>query len=159
MSQSNNAANFTLLSTPQRNSALPKYSTTTSLTMAYLYERDQFNQCNMKSTSSLTLSISSTGAGGILTSANLAGTVSVSSSSTTVTGTGTTFTSSFIVGDVINTSSGAQPIVSITNDTTLTVNAVFTSTASGLTYTRGGLAPICGYFLYAIAKPYGVSRS
>ena len=160
MSQTNNAANFPLLSKPQRNSAMPKWSTTTSITMAYLYERDQFNQYNMQSSSTLTASLSSSGAGGILTSANLAGTVSVSSASTTVTGTGTTFTSSFIVGDVINTSSGIQSIVSITNDTTLTVYAAFTSTASGLTYTRGGpAASSCLYYLYAIAKPFGLSPS
>ena len=158
MSKSNISTNFTFLS-PQRNSGAPKYASSTSIYVGYLTERDQFNQCNLTTTGAVSPSFTATGAGGILVSANLAGTVSVSSSSTTVTGTGTTFTSSFIVGDVINTSSGAQPIVSIVSDTTLTVNAVFTSTASGLTYTRGGLAPSCLYYLYTIAKPYGLSSN
>lgn len=66
-----------------------------------------------------------------------AGTIDVSNSSPTVTGTSTTFLSTYEIGDYILTGSAeTRRIVSIANNTSLTVNAAFDSSASGTTHKR-----------------------
>jgi hypothetical protein len=125
--------------------------------MDYLVERAQSDNCDIISTSSLTLSTATTGANGILVSSNLAGTIS--SSGTSVTGTGTAFSSAFVVGDIIQatSSSGARRITAIGSNTSLTVDAAFTTTLSGSTYKLGGKYKNTLYYLYAISKANGLN--
>jgi hypothetical protein len=63
----------------------------------------------------------------------------ISSSGTTVTGTGTTFTTTFVVGDLIMSAGQAQTIATIPGDTSLTTSAAFSPAISaGTAYTRVG---------------------
>lgn len=89
-------------------------------------------------------------ANNILQSSNLTGTVS--SSTITVTGSSTTFTTDFIVGDIIYSNSEGRRIVLITNDTSLQVESAFTSPLSSNTYKRGGLAKKTKYNIYCNAS-------
>lgn len=54
---------------------------------------------------------------------------------TTLTGTDTEFLTTFEVGDIIKVANeGTKTIATITNDTSLTISATFSTTASGLSY-------------------------
>jgi hypothetical protein len=91
--------------------------------------------------------------GGMLQSANLAGTISVTNSGTSVTGSSTAFSTNFQVGDVIQTAGGqARRITAIGSDTSITVTPAWSGTESGVTYKRGGKAPSTVYRLFAIYK-------
>ncbi len=94
-----------------------------------------------------------TNAGGQYQSAALAGTISTSGSSVTVTGVSTAFLTDFVVGDVITDTTGAQSrrIATITNNTSLTVESVWT-VASSSGYKRGGKAGNTAYFIYVIRR-------
>jgi hypothetical protein len=83
----------------------------------------------------------------VLQSSTLSGTISTNSK--TVTGSGTTFTTSFIVGDVLFANGIGRRIVSISSNTSLTVESSFGSNLSSVTYKRGGLAPNTKYVFYA----------
>jgi hypothetical protein len=158
MSVLNNASNHVVLAKSNyRNSAVPTWVSSTQISLAYVVERANSNNCDIVSLTSLTLSTGTAGANGILTSPNLAGTVTYSSSSTTVTGSGTSFTTSFVVGDVIQVAGMGRQITSISSATSLTVNLVFGSSGSGASYQLGGVSPSCIYYLYAISKANGVS--
>ncbi len=63
----------------------------------------------------------------------LSGTVSVSSVNTTVTGTSTRFLEELGIGDVIRVNSDNRVVSSIANNTSLTVDSVFSATTSGAT--------------------------
>ncbi|MEA2166435.1 MAG: hypothetical protein QOK37_4562 [Thermoanaerobaculia bacterium] len=65
---------------------------------------------------------------------SVSGTVATTNNSATVTGTGTAFTQ-LHVGDLITISGSTAAVLSITNDTSLTISAPASSTATGLTYT------------------------
>ena len=67
-------------------------------------------------------------------SANLAGTVSVNTTSVAVVGTSTNFVNNFSVGDQIVVNSNTRSITAITNSTYLTVNAVFTGSNASANY-------------------------
>lgn len=80
-------------------------------------------------------------------SAVLTGTVTVSTTNTSVIGAGgTTFTTKFSAGDQIKVGSDIRTVVSVANATFLTVDAPFSSTASGQnhykTYVVGKILPI-----------------
>ena len=81
-------------------------------------------------------------------SANLTGTVSVTSGSPVITGSGTTFKLNFNIGDSIKVSgdSSTKTIVSITNSTYMTVDANYPSTSSTINYVKfypkGKILPI-----------------
>ncbi len=94
-----------------------------------------------------------TNAGGQYQSAALAGTISTSGSSVTVTGVSTAFLTDFVVGDVITDTTGAQSrrIATITNNTSLTVESVWT-VASSSGYKRGGKAGNTAYYIYLIRR-------
>ncbi len=94
-----------------------------------------------------------TNAGGMYQSAALAGTISTSGSSVTVTGVSTAFLTDFVVGDVITDTTGAQSrrIATITNNTSLTVESVWT-VASSSGYKRGGKAKNTRYYVYVIRR-------
>lgn len=62
------------------------------------------------------------------------GTVATTSGSKTITGTGTTFTQSFTVGNNINIGSFTAKVITITSDTSLTIDTPATTTASGQAY-------------------------
>ena len=71
--------------------------------------------------------------------ANLTGTVAKTATSATLVGTGTLFTTELSVGQVISvpgTAAELRVVTAIASDTSLTVSAAFTYTASGQTGTR-----------------------
>jgi hypothetical protein len=69
----------------------------------------------------------------------LSGTVGISTSTTTVTGSSTNFLTDFAVGDLIKVGSTIRTVNSVTNSTSLTVDAVWGSTVSGQTYYKSYL--------------------
>lgn len=93
-----------------------------------------------------------TNQGGMLQSANLTGTITITTN-TSVTGTGTTFTADFQVGDVIQ-SAGAQArrITVVTGDLAMTVESAWGSGEAGVTYKRGGKAKNTKLRAYALYK-------
>ena len=73
---------------------------------------------------------------------NGAGTVSVVNGSTTVTGAGTTFTTMFVVNDIINILGIRYTVASITSNTVLDVSVVYAdATAAGLAYSKSNEIP------------------
>lgn len=131
--------------------AVPIYASTTTFTVASIACRDSANASDISKTTSTTVDITTTGINGIAQSSNLTGTISVSSSGTSVTGSSTTFTSDYVVGDVITTAGGqSRKITVISSNTSMTVSPAWTSTETTVTYKRGGRAPSCDYYLYAI---------
>jgi hypothetical protein len=136
------------------NSAPPKWISNTQFSMNYIAERAQSNDYNIFSSTPLTLSTGSLGAGGMLQSANLSGTVSVNNGS--VTGTGTSFLTDFVVGDVITVGSFSGRVTATPASNTSMTTTSFS--ASG-TYKRGGMCADTNYYLYVIAKDQGVSPS
>ena len=66
------------------------------------------------------------------------GTVGVSAGSATVTGSGTSFTSQFAVGDDIKINNEIFNVLSITNNTSLTVDGNFVATASSQSIKKNG---------------------
>jgi hypothetical protein len=141
-------------------SGVPFWQNPTTISVAWIAERDQGNTTDLVNTSSTTLTTTTSGANGILVSANLAGTVSNSANSTTITGSGTSFTSSFIVGDVIYINSTTYAtITAISSNTSLTVSQTITSANTNVSYSRGGRATLTWYYLYVIAKAGGSNVS
>jgi hypothetical protein len=159
MTLTNNSSNHVVSAKANyRNSAIPIWVSSSQISMAYLVERANSDDCDITSQASLTLSTGTTGANGILASSSLAGTITYSNASTTVTGVGTSFTTNFVVGDVIQVTAGnARRITSISSATSLTVASAFNSSGAGASYNLGGKAPSCIYYLYAISKANGVS--
>jgi hypothetical protein len=94
-----------------------------------------------------------TNAGGMYQSAALTGTISTSGSSASVTGSSTTFTTDYVVGDVITDTTGSQSrrITVITDNTHLTVESVWT-VASSSGHKRGGKAKSTAYYIYLIRR-------
>lgn len=79
-------------------------------------------------------------------SAALTGTVSKTAGSATLTGSDTSFTTELSVGQVISVPGGAtekRVVTAIASNTSLTVSANFTNTASGQTATRVNSALVC----------------
>lgn len=68
--------------------------------------------------------------------ANLAGTVTCYSVNTLVTGSSTTFTTDFVTGSIIKVGSDIRVVSSITNATSMLVDAAFSGNASANTYKR-----------------------
>jgi hypothetical protein len=92
-----------------------------------------------------------TNAGGMYQSADLAGTISTTST-TAIVGTGTAFLTDFVIGDVIATAGGrVRRITAVTDDTHLTAESAM-ATETGVTYKRGGKAPNTCYFIYLIRR-------
>lgn len=120
--------------------------------------RDYARSQNLETSSTFTKRMDAaysqgTNNGGMLQSANLAGTITVTSGSATVTGSSTTFTTDFTVGHVIQTAGGqARRITVISSNTSMTVESTFGSTESGVTYKRGGKAKNTKYRLFAIGE-------
>ena len=87
-------------------------------------------------------------------SVELSGTVTVNSSCTTVTGTGTSFTSDFGLEDRIFIGSQSRQVVTIANDTVMTVGTPFSTNAAANVYQRGKLDNN-GYYVFAARQsPY-----
>lgn len=85
------------------------------------------------------------------TSVNATGTVAITNANGTVVGTGTAFTTELAVGDRITVAAQTKTILSITNDTLLTVSSAFSGILSG--QTLAAVAPgAVGYKLYD--RPY-----
>ncbi|MDX2084692.1 MAG: hypothetical protein SFZ03_04820 [Candidatus Melainabacteria bacterium] len=129
----------------------PRYSSASSISVDPFSVVNSVGDRFLKKDTSTTVNITNAGLNGVAQSANLTGTVSVSSGSSTVTGSGTSFSTQFQVGDVIAvTGSESRRITTISSNTALTVASNFSTTASGATYKRGGEAPSTWYHLYAI---------
>jgi hypothetical protein len=87
-------------------------------------------------------------------SVELSGTVTVNSSCTTVTGTGTSFTSDFGLEDRIFIGSQSRQVVTIANDTVMTVGTPFSTNAAANVYQKGKLDNN-GYYVFAARQsPY-----
>lgn len=142
----------------QKNGGTLLYIDNTTVTVKPYAYQDTTDSAILAKTSNQTLDITTFGADlGILQSANLGGTISVTSSSSNVGGSGTNFLTDFVVGDVITTAGGqSRRIITITNDTTIVCGgAGFTSTESSVTYKRGGRAPKTAYIVYTCGKAAG----
>lgn len=131
--------------------AIPVTASTTTITVASIACRDSSNAADITKAGSTTVDITTTGINGIAQSSNLTGTIAVSSGGTSVTGTSTTFTTDYVVGDVITTAGGqSRRITVISSNTSITVESTWSSNETGVTYKRGGRAPSTHYYLYAI---------
>lgn len=137
------------------NSAVPKYASASSYTIASFNVTNNDATGYITATSTKTADLSSAGAaGGVAQSDNLDGTITTTSGSTTITGSGTDFSTDFIVGDVITSSGGtARRITAINSATDITVASNWGANETGVTYKRGGEAPSTHYHLYAIGSP------
>lgn len=69
-----------------------------------------------------------------VSSANLSGTVAISSTTANVVGTSTTFATDFVVGEYINANTETRRINSIVNNTLIVVDSAFSATGSGKAY-------------------------
>lgn len=135
-----------------RGSAIPVYASTTTFSMAYINEFTLSTPTLISKSTSTTVDLTTTGINGIAQSANLTGTISVTSGTNTVTGSSTTFNSDFQVGDVIRTNGGQlRRITNVGGATSITVESNWGSTETGVAYRRGGRAPNTFYNLYAIS--------
>ena len=81
-------------------------------------------------------------------SADLAGTVTVNTTSTNVAGSGTNFTVDFTVDDRLFIGSESRQVIAITNTTQLIVASAFSANATANTYKRGKLDN-SNYFVFA----------
>lgn len=136
---------------PQRylRSGNPVYQTVSQYVMPYVYARNAANTDNIIITSSRVLDLANVGVlNGIAQGDYLNGTIDTSG--VTVTGTGTSFATDFIAGDVIYAGTEGRRIVSISGDSTITLESAFATDLTGLSYKNGGLAPKTHYYIYAL---------
>jgi hypothetical protein len=137
-------------------SAPPIYASSTTFTQAYIRERDSGDTFNIAKSGSTTVDTTTTGLNGIAQSANLTGTVSVTSGSAT-----TTFSSTqagvLQVGDVVCTAGGQCRRLASGSGTSWTAESNWTSTETTVTVKRGGRAPNTHYFKYDITQAAGAN--
>ncbi len=133
----------------------PSWVSANTYRVPYLYAK------NLSATNDLIRSTSAdVGPQNILTSQALVGKVSQGATTSTIAGTGTSFTTDFIVGDVISvvisaSSTISRRIVTITSNTSMIVDAAFTaSKTTQYSYYRGGKYGLLR--LYAFNSPSGV---
>lgn len=143
-----------------KGTACPVYASASTFTIAYISARDTvLGSSNILVTSPVTVDISTNALNGCSQSASLSGSIGTGGvSSTTITGTSTTFTTDFIVGDVIWTASGGRRITAIASDTSLTVESAITLT-NGTAYKRNGEAPNTWYNVYIVYDVFGSGNS
>lgn len=134
------------LPTRYHGSATPVYSSASTITVAFIYERDLLDFINIAKSSSTVVNTATTGLNGIAQS-QLFGTVSVTSGNTNV-GFSDAQTS-LQVGDVIVTAGGQARRIVSGSGITWTVNANWTSSEPGVNVFRGGLAASTYYYLYS----------
>lgn len=132
----------------------PAWVSASTFSVARYTVRDSTNAVWIHSAASQNCVLSTQGVGGIAQSNTIAtGTISVSASGTSVTGTSTTFLSDFVVGDVFRTAGGqARRITAVGGDTSITVESAWSSTETGVSYSRGGEAPNTWYYLYLVSN-------
>ena len=87
-------------------------------------------------------------------STDLSGTVTVNNSSANVTGSGTNFTVDFTVDDRLFIGSESRQIISIVNNTLMTVGSAYSANASANTYKKGRLKNDSYYVFAARQSPY-----
>lgn len=143
-----------------RGSGSPVYVSSSTFTVPYICSRDValgsgLGGGNISKATSSTIDISTNALNGCAQSAALAGTIGTGGVSTTIiTGSSTTFSTDFIVGDVIWTAGAARRITAIASATSLTVESVVTI-ANGTSYKRGGEAPSTWYNVYEVYDIFG----
>ncbi|MDC3266473.1 hypothetical protein OAU13_00955 [bacterium] len=87
-------------------------------------------------------------------STELSGTITANSQNTTIVGVGTNFTSAITTRDRIFIGAESRPVVSISNDTILTVSSPFSSNTADTTYKKGKIDNT-SYFVFAARQsPY-----
>jgi hypothetical protein len=120
-------------------SATPVYASATTISVAYINERNSANTGDISTTSNTTVDLATSGLNGFTVSAQLSGVIAaVSSGSASITGTGTTFLTDFIVGDVLSINGiGKRRITVITSNTALTVESAFGTWTGTKAYYRG----------------------
>jgi len=138
-----------------RGSAPPVYASASTFTMAVIQDKDSTGVFDLLNNSTSTLSMATLGAvNGIAQSANLTGTIAYNNGSPTVTGTSTTFSTDYVAGDVMydQTNSVVVGVVlTVTNNTSITLNANFVGTSkSGANHRRGAKAGNVFYSVYTI---------
>lgn len=87
-------------------------------------------------------------------STDLSGTVTVNTSSANVAGSGTSFTVDFTVDDRLFIGSESRQVVSIVNNTLLTVGSAYSANATANTYKKGRLENNSYYVFAARQSPY-----
>ncbi len=117
------------------------------------YCRDNLDSADIAIESLTTVDIETIGLNGLYQSADLTGVITVANGSPNILGTNTTFTTDFIVGDVITTNGGqSRRIITITDDLNIVVESNFTADETTVNYKRGGEAPNTWYNLYACSN-------
>lgn len=140
----------------------PKYASATTFTQSRISDRDSGNKILMQKITSTTVDITTTGLNGIAQSANLTGTVSVTSGSDAI-----TFSNSqngvLQAGDVLVTAGGqARKLLSVSG-TSAVAESQFATTETTVTFKRGGRCSFytaatsgtvgtCHYYPYAISN-------
>ncbi|MEM0951937.1 MAG: hypothetical protein AAGI66_07325 [Cyanobacteria bacterium P01_H01_bin.74] len=132
--------------------AVPFYKSPSEITLAHFDVIDSTGQIQIARNSESVIDTGTSFFDGVSEAGTLGGTVSISENETTVSGVGTSFTSDFLVGDLIKIDNNeARQITVITSDVLMTVESPWTSNATNVLYTSGGLAPNTFYYLYAIS--------
>jgi hypothetical protein len=93
---------------------------------------------------------------GFATSSSLNGLIS--SSGTTITGSGTSFSTDFVVGDVITAKGESRKITAIASNTSMTVSSAFSANLSSTIYIRGGKAASTWYYAYCVSNSDNTSN-
>jgi hypothetical protein len=151
------AASSTAYPTGYRGSAAPVYASAASFTQGFIRERDSTDTANLTLATSSTVSTGTLGAcNGILQSANLTGTVSVTASSTTTTFS-TSQTGVLQAGDVLCTAGGQCRRLTSVSGTSATPESNWTSTETGVTLKRGGKASNTHLLEYYLAQTGGTN--
>jgi len=130
-------------------SAPPVWASASTLTVAYIEERDSLDQFNIAKPTTTTVNTATSGLNGMATSA-LTGTVSVTSGSASV-----TFSDAqagLQVGDVIVTAGGQAKRLISGAGTSWTAASNFASTETTVACSRGGMAASTFYYLYCITN-------
>lgn len=136
---------------------IPKYASSSTITVDHIYANDSTNTVNLSTSSSNTLSTGTLNAvNGLAQSSAQTGTVTYANNTTTVTGSGTSFTTVFVAGDVIYDSTNSRTICTVAttpvSNTSLTCAATPSTSGTAVAFKRGGLSANTFYFLYAITN-------
>lgn len=127
----------------------PSYGAADYYVFPWAFARDSTNAVDL-SVSGSTNVYTSVATNGILQSANLTGTISVSSGSANV-----TFSTSqdgvLQVGDVVTTAGGQSRRLASGSGTSWTAESNWSSTENTVTFKRGGKAPSTHYYVYLVS--------
>lgn len=127
----------------------PTYGGTDYYVFPWAFARDSTNSVDL-SVSGSTNVYSTVATNGSLQSANLTGTISVSSGSANVTFS-VSQAGALQVGDVVTTAGGQSRRLASGSGTSWTAESNWTSTENTVTFKRGGKAPSTHYYVYLVS--------